>query len=190
MEQISKRKIANYLIAVAVGFLAALVIISPDDKVQILKGDRVLSVVTDTVYIPKPYPIVYTKEVEVKVPYEVTKLDTVYMVNTTSRYRDTVEVEKDYQLTYDAKVTGKLDKITLGYVDNRPTQVIKETTTETIVKQPKGLYIGGTTSLDLTTSVGAQYVNNRNIIGLSVNINSQPLTNPTKYNITYYRRLF
>lgn len=183
-----KGRIATYLLAVAVGFALCFTLISRSKEGKILKGDLVTVTKTDTLYIDKPYPIIFTKEVEVPVPYEKIKLDTVYIVDSSSRYRDTVEVEKDLSLTYDATVTGRLDRISLGYIDNRPDKIVKETTT--VVKQAGVLYVGATTDIRFNSSVGLTYVKDRNMFGASVKLNSLPYSDPSKFNFTYSRKLF
>jgi hypothetical protein len=182
-----KLKIGSYLLLVAVGFLLCLFIMEPKTikETKILKG-----VVTtiDTVYVKTP-PKIKIQEVIVKIPYKTTKIDTVY-VTSRNYYRDTVKVEEGLQLTYHALTTGTLDSLTLGYVDSRPTRIIREATTTTIVKESKGLYIGATSDLELNATAGVLLLKDKNIIGASVKLNQVNFSNPTKYNVSYYRKLF
>jgi hypothetical protein len=181
-----KVQIASYLLCIAVGFLLALTIITPKTETKILKG--VSTTTVDTIYVDKLYPKIITKEVPKLVPKYITKLDTVYLVNSMNHYRDTVKMEENYHITYNAATTGTLDYISLTSIDNRVDRVINKTTT--IVEQPGGLFIGGTTNINLTSNVGAIYVKDRNIVGVSVNLNTSTFTTPSKYNFTYYRKLF
>jgi hypothetical protein len=181
-----KKEISKILVSIAFGFLLCFSIIGEKTRVEtkILKGVEVLK--TDTVYVPKPYPIIKEKIVYVKTPYKTVKLDTVYLVSSKNYYRDTLEVEKGFKLTYFASTIGTLDSLTLGYIDSRPDRLIKET----VIKQPRGLYIGATSNLNLDTSVGLLLLKNKNIIGASVKLNQDNFSSPTKYNVSYYRRLF
>jgi hypothetical protein len=183
-----KLKVGSYLLLVAVGFLLCLFIIEPKTvkETKILKGDAITTI--DTIYV-KSSPKIKIKEVVVKIPYKTTKIDTVY-VTSRNYYKDTIEVEKDFKITYSASTTGTLDSLTLGYVDSRAKIIVREATTTTIVKESKGLYIGGTSDIALNSSVGVLLMKEKNIIGASVKLNQVNFSSPTKYNVSYYRKLF
>jgi hypothetical protein len=183
-----KLKIGSYLLCIALGFLVAMLLVKPKEQLKILKGES--TTVIDTVYVPKIKPIIVKQEVRVIKPYKEIILDTVFLVKSRNYYKDTVEVEKDFKITYHALTTGTLDSLTIGYVDSRATMIIREATSTTIVKEPKGLYIGATSDLSFNTSAGVLLLKDKNIIGASVKLNQVNFSNPTKYNVSYYRKLF
>jgi hypothetical protein len=185
-----KLKIANSLILIAIGLLIGMLIFKKDKDITESSVERIRQTV-DTVYIERePEVVVITKKVPL--PYKVVELVTIHdsvkaplnATNFKKNYRDTLEVSPKFKLTYDLVTLGDLESISLGYVDERPSIVIREKTV--IDKVPKGLYIGISSNL----STGLLYQANKNMVGLSIDLKNPNLREPSKYHISYYRKLF
>lgn len=188
-----KARVISYLVAILAGIVIAAGYLSYKSEVKIIRGPEVVRITLDTIFVEQP-PRILTKTITVKEPYALTKIDTVYKVDKIAYYKDTVVIEEGLTLNYRAKVLGRLDSISLGYVDTRPIKtVIKtETVTETVTVKvpPRGLYVGLTSDVNLSTSANVTYLGGKNMMGVGVKLNDVPYGNPSKYSVTYSRRLF
>lgn len=143
----------------------------------------VVTTKTDTVYVERELiKTVYAKAKKYKsIPL---RRDTCF--STRSHYSDTVVIEDNLSVHYDASLIGSLDTISLGVIDKRPLTIIRDsiTVTNTITKYPSGLFLGGQVGTQ-GIKLGGQYVKDKHSIGIDVN----PFK-PTDVSATYKYRLF
>lgn len=136
------------------------------------------------VYVPKPYPVIVTKQVKIPVPYD----SLVYVTpdNETlvkRKYRDVVQMEDSLSVSFTATTTGTLDSLSLTVNDTRPEKVVYRTKEVTLTKPVRGLFIGGSLSAQSITP-SAVYQSDKNLFGIGYDvINKTP-------QISYHRRLF
>lgn len=167
-----KNKIANYLVTFASGVLVALFLFKEEPAQP--KTEYIATNTIDTVYVPKPYPVV--KTVTKYVPTPINVIPGEYdeqsheLMPDKKNYQDSLLVEPNFILTYDAWTTGDLDSIKLGYVDNRPTKIIQRETiiTKTVTNDPSGLYIGGTVNSNINATADLSYLKGKNMYGIGV----------------------
>lgn len=136
---------------------------NPQGTSIVTKTERIDSIV----YVPKPYPVYYTKTVIKPVPYYIDTLDTIPQASCNKKkYKTDVLLEPKLKLTYDATVHGILDTIEFSLEDKRPEKVVYSTTLiEThVTHKPKGLYLGGAIS---TQGIGpaATYIQDKHAFG-------------------------
>lgn len=100
-------------------------------------SDTTITYVDSIIYIEKEVPVY--RLVEVTKPSEIdsSDLDIAHwfeddQVNPLRFYRDTTVIEPGFKLFYTAKVQGFLNKMQLGYVDNRLDSIIYRETIKTI----------------------------------------------------------
>jgi hypothetical protein len=190
-----KTQIANSLLLIALGFLLGFLLFNKNDK-QLSTGKvetEVIGQSIDTVYLQRePEVRIVTKMVPK--PYYVEKTVTLNgningaqnLTQDKKNYRDTIAVSTGYSLFYDARVTGSLDSISLGYIDARPVTIIRETVTTQVTKYPRGLYAGASSDI----SVGLLYHKDKHIFSVDANLLNPNYRDLSKYRISYYRRLF
>ena len=170
------------------------IIVTTPKKVVIVK----LVTKIDTAYVKK-----YIHDTVTVTRATVIHVDTVFVDGTRQVvmmprirrvYQDTIIPVDSVKIKYTANVTGTLDKIAIDYEDSRAERTILRTNTidrtETVTKNPKGLYIGLGSNLGLNElSPSIMFVNNKNIFGVKYNIagTQTPLQN---VGITYSRKLF
>jgi hypothetical protein len=185
-----KKKIANSLCLIAIGFIIALLVLDKPKEVT-EKSVEVIRQTVDTVYIERePEVIRITKTVPL--PYKVYQYvginDTIQLPLSAAKYKknykDTLEVSPQFKLTYDLVTTGDLDSIYLGYIDTRATMMLMQKST--VVKPNRGLYVG--VSTDVTA--GLLYQFNRNVIALDTRLGKGNIKDPSNYRLSYYRKLF
>ena len=168
--------------------------ITTPDKTVIVKFTTKI----DTVFVKK-----YIHRIDtIKVPY-VVKADTVFIKGTKEVatmpkirrvYQNTISPVDSVKVKYTAKVTGTLDTIALDYEDNRAIKtIIKTNTIETTITKhitPKGLYVGISSNIGLTTLTPTlAYVNNKNTFGVNYNMLGT-LKGYPNIGISYSRKLF
>lgn len=138
-----------------------------------------INVKYDTVFIPQVRRV--TRNVTIPVPYRVDSLiiDTTYTQGVvagvlrdklaTRYYKDSVTMEKDISITYDAKVNGTLESMKLGFHDNRPVMMIIKDSTTTLKLPTRGFYagaFGGPTSFGPSLS----YVTPKHLFSVKYNV--------------------
>jgi hypothetical protein len=197
----TKASIGNYLLTLAVGLLFGILLTGKSCKEEATISETKIETIhkRDTIYIPKVDTFLVISAP--KTPYRSIPSRINNSVNASVNiakdkknfYRDTINSKtQGVKLFYDIAVEGLLvDSVKLGFIDSRPQRIIVDSikTTNTILLNDKGLYLGATIGNKASVDVGAQYHLKRNIFGGSINVISRD-PNESKYKVSYYRKVF